>query len=221
MNEASSARRRAPRADGLATQRKVLDAATTMFAASGYEATSLRQIAAAADIDLATLKYHFTDKVTLFAEVYRHGHAAFFEVMTPFLDSLDTIHSPDALRLHLRHIIHRAHDFFLDHFPFVRLVLYRLLEDNTETISVEDELQGIALTLIERAFQTLIERGVVRAVDVRALIVMMISGFSMWAVTCEVKPRWIGEPHPNPATEAGRARSEDFLYDVLVRLLLP
>ncbi len=214
--------RRIPRADGLATRRKIITAATTMFAAAGYEATSLRQIAAAADIDLATLKYHFTDKSTLFAEVYRTGHAAFFQVMTPFLDALDSIHTPDALRTHLRAIVTRAHDFFSDNMPFVRMVLYRMLEDNTEVISLEDELQGLAVGLIEQAFQSLISRGIVRQVDVRALIIMMVAGLSMWVVACAVKPRWIGAPVPNPTLDspAGRLRSEAFFFDTLSRALL-
>lgn len=219
MSDKPRRRRRRRRADGLATKQRILDVATTMFAAGGYEATSLRQIAAAADIDIATLKYHFQDKATLFAEAYRVGHEALVKVVLPMFESMTTLESRAALRGHIREQVRVVHDFMEDHMTFVRMVLYRLLEDTSDIIGLEDELQGIAVAMLERVFKGLIERGIIEPIDVRAMITLMVSSFSMWFVTSSVKPRWIGEPQPAFEGE-GRARSEAFFNDVFTRLLL-
>ncbi|WP_265447392.1 TetR family transcriptional regulator [Flexivirga meconopsidis] len=49
------------------TRERILDAAREAFLASGYERTSLRRIAAAAEVDVALLSYHFGSKQGLFA----------------------------------------------------------------------------------------------------------------------------------------------------------
>ena len=63
MADSNKGPTQAVRANGLATRERIVRAATEMFAEDGYEATSLRQIAMRADIDSATLKYHFGDQL--------------------------------------------------------------------------------------------------------------------------------------------------------------
>ena len=52
-----------------ATQGKILDAAEALFMEHGFEATSLRQITAAANVNLAAVHYHFGSKEDLFEAV--------------------------------------------------------------------------------------------------------------------------------------------------------
>src|SRR5438094_8613739 len=52
-----------------ATQGKILDAAEALFMEHGFEATSLRQITAAASVNLAAVHYHFGSKEELFQAV--------------------------------------------------------------------------------------------------------------------------------------------------------
>ncbi|MCS6953149.1 MAG: TetR/AcrR family transcriptional regulator [Bryobacterales bacterium] len=52
-----------------ATRRRILDAAERLFARHGVEATSLRQITAAARVNLAAVNYHFGAKDALIREV--------------------------------------------------------------------------------------------------------------------------------------------------------
>jgi AcrR family transcriptional regulator len=47
------------------TRQKILDTAEQLFAANGYEATSLRQVIAAAGVNLAAVHYHFGAKQDL------------------------------------------------------------------------------------------------------------------------------------------------------------
>jgi AcrR family transcriptional regulator len=49
-----------------ATQEKILDAAEGLFMEHGFEATTLRQITAAASVNLAAVNYHFGSKEDLF-----------------------------------------------------------------------------------------------------------------------------------------------------------
>jgi AcrR family transcriptional regulator len=51
------------------TKERILDAAEALFMAHGYEATSLRAITAAAEVNLAAVNYHFGSKEVLFEAV--------------------------------------------------------------------------------------------------------------------------------------------------------
>ena len=53
----------------MATQDRILDAAEALFMEHGYEATSLRSITTAADVNLAAVNYHFGSKEELFQSV--------------------------------------------------------------------------------------------------------------------------------------------------------
>ena len=214
---AKKGRKRAMRANGLATRERILEAATEQFADGGYEATSLRQIALQADIDSATLKYHFGDKPKLFAEVYRIGHERFLEVIDPFLRRLHRVDTQGELKDILEDFVVDIHDFIDANLEFVRLTLYRMLEDSDDVIALEDELQTVAIATLEQTFQELMDRELVRQIDARAFVVFLVSTFSSFQVTGRVKRNWLGDP---PLTdEAGRARSEQFFIDLLESLL--
>src|SRR6476620_7949553 len=51
------------------TKERILDAAETLFMEHGYEATSLRSLTTAADVNLAAVNYHFGTKEELFQAV--------------------------------------------------------------------------------------------------------------------------------------------------------
>lgn len=54
---------------GHATKGRILDAAESLFMEHGFEATSLRAMTAAADVNLAAVHYHFGSKEELFQSV--------------------------------------------------------------------------------------------------------------------------------------------------------
>lgn len=60
-----TARVRRPQARGVATRRRLLEAAEELLARHGYEATSMAQIAAAGGVGVGTLYHHFPDKRAL------------------------------------------------------------------------------------------------------------------------------------------------------------
>jgi len=68
------------------TKQRILGAAETLFAQYGFEKASLRQVTAAANVNLAAVNYHFGSKENLIEEVFRRR-----------LDRLNA-HRQDALR---------------------------------------------------------------------------------------------------------------------------
>ena len=80
-----------------------------------------------------------------------------------------------------------------------------------------DDLQKIALDMLEERFKSLIERGVVAPIDPRALVVFLISSFSMWHVSARLKKSWMNPPYLD--TPEGRARSERYFITTFERLL--
>lgn len=60
-----------PPARGAAKRSHILDVALRLFAERGYEGVSLRAIAEAAGVDHPLVKYHFTDKDTLWRDAVR------------------------------------------------------------------------------------------------------------------------------------------------------
>lgn len=214
MAEVKKKRRR--RADGLATRQRILDVALKRFAAGGYEATSLRQIAGAASIDIATLKYHYEDKPALFAEVYSHGHGRFIDVIMPVMMQFGSAQNQEDIRKTINYLVETIHSFVSEHTEFVKLTLFRLMEDSLDVIGLEDELQNVALSALEEVFSNLNERGLISKIDARAMVVFLISSFSMWYVTANVKPNWLGDPHIT--TTEGRQRSEMFFRVTIERM---
>ena len=62
------------RADGDRTRERILEVALPLFAEHGYAGTSVRTVANAASVNVATLAYHFTDKEGLYNTVVQRLH---------------------------------------------------------------------------------------------------------------------------------------------------
>ncbi len=64
------------------TQQKILDAAEQLFSETGFSATSLRQITSMAEVNLASVNYHFGSKKELIQAVLQR----YLAVLMPRLD---------------------------------------------------------------------------------------------------------------------------------------
>jgi AcrR family transcriptional regulator len=58
------------------TRARLLDAAGQVFADTGYQAATVRQICAHAGVNIALVNYHFGDKLELYTEVLRYSTGA-------------------------------------------------------------------------------------------------------------------------------------------------
>ena len=72
---------------GERTAQRILDAAETLFARKGYEAASLREIAALAEIRQPGLYNHFASKEDLYRAVLDRGLRPLIELMGSLLDT--------------------------------------------------------------------------------------------------------------------------------------
>lgn len=80
----------------LERRERILDAAERVFAESGYHGTTLRQVAAAAGVQLSLLGYHFPSKLALYVAVFaRRQHVN--EERLRLLREIDDFAAPDAL----------------------------------------------------------------------------------------------------------------------------
>lgn len=74
MNQPKAASGRETRSDGATTRRRILETAGEQFAAAGFAETSNKQIAAAAEVDLASINYHFGTRAGLYQAVLAEAH---------------------------------------------------------------------------------------------------------------------------------------------------
>jgi AcrR family transcriptional regulator len=195
----------------------VLAAATEVFARDGFEGTSLRNIAEVAGVDIATLKYHVGNKAALFTEVYQDGYEHFQHSLGPLLLRVPLARDREELISEVKALFERGYDYLEQHEAFVRLWLFRLLEGPEEVLEAEETLRSNVMALIEAAVDILCERGLVRReVDVRVLVLAVITALPTLALGAKARPGLLG-----PAERTPRERFVAFFVEVLQRLLLP
>jgi AcrR family transcriptional regulator len=56
------------------TRQRILEAASQVFSAKGFRNATVREICAAADVNLAAVNYHFGDKERLYIETIKQAH---------------------------------------------------------------------------------------------------------------------------------------------------
>ena len=70
----ASGETRSRRSDGERTRERILERALPLFAELGYAGASIRKIAREAEVNVATLAYHFGDKRGLYLRVVQRLH---------------------------------------------------------------------------------------------------------------------------------------------------
>lgn len=99
----SSPTERAPRADGDATRRHILETAGPIYAEKGFARTTTKEICAAAGVNIAAVNYHFGGKDGLYQAVLVDAHRQLVG-----LDELETIMSGSRdVRAKIRTVVQR------------------------------------------------------------------------------------------------------------------
>jgi AcrR family transcriptional regulator len=78
------------------TKERILDAAERLFAGTGFEATSLRNITTEADVNLAAVNYHFGSKEKLIAAVFSRRLEPMNRERIALLDALEARGAPNS-----------------------------------------------------------------------------------------------------------------------------
>ncbi len=82
----------------MTTKEKILDASEALFAEMGFASTSLRDITAAADVNLAAVNYHFGSKLDLLRAVFARRFGPVNRERLELLDALETFEAEAVCR---------------------------------------------------------------------------------------------------------------------------
>src|SRR5580693_6567264 len=119
------------------TRTKLLDAAGQVFAESGFQAATVREICARAGVNVALVNYHFGDKLELYTEVLRHSIGASQNGVMQ--KALKSTHPPEeALRELILAMLHRVCRADRPGWHF-RLMVHELAQPTPAMSSVIDE----------------------------------------------------------------------------------
>lgn len=113
--------KRRPRADGSATRSRILECAGELFGSQGLASTTNKAIAAKAEVDLASINYHFTSRDGLYRAVLVEAHRRFVR-----LEELEQISaSPAAPDEKLAALLHAIVGRIVGHAHWSTTVLVR------------------------------------------------------------------------------------------------
>lgn len=186
---------RPPRSESRHTRSDIMASAQYHFSEMGFHATSLRQIAATANVDLATVKYHYDDKLELYNATFLQGHKRIVEHLIPEVSRLQEAKTRDAFLHIIRDITRASVELVKTDEAFVRLLAFRVLEDidypdairEAYTRDIENTLTG-SLTKVQ-------SNGFMKDIDVQALIMLLAFSVPMFVLSAESYQR-LAAPHP-------------------------
>src|SRR4051812_6595423 len=112
---------------------RILDAATRLFSALGYDGTSTRMIAEAAGLNVATVAYHVGGKRDLYLAVMERAH----EVERAAIEDALTRITPDAEGILA--LVDAYLDFCLSRPEIPALWMHRWLSDASDVVHLEEQ----------------------------------------------------------------------------------
>jgi AcrR family transcriptional regulator len=93
----------------LDTKVKIMQVARILFADHGFEGTSIRDIARQAQVNVASVNYHFSNKENLFDEIIQVGHRECSEALRSFYEKNDPDLEETLIYL-FHYFLERSHD---------------------------------------------------------------------------------------------------------------
>jgi AcrR family transcriptional regulator len=105
---------------------RILGAAVTLFARQGYGNTGLRELAAAAEVNLAMINYFFGSKKGLLKEILDIFFSGYLEV------AQREMAGDDELSVKLDRFIHSAVNYFAHHHDYLLVTIAELPHDDPE-----------------------------------------------------------------------------------------
>jgi AcrR family transcriptional regulator len=167
--------RRPPTSESL---ERIIEVATLLFAEHGYHGVSMRDIAAAVGLNIATISYHVGSKQDLYREVHKRAYLAEEAALRPYLEDVSDevirdrrafrdllvrltnahialgLERPEIPRLHVRRWLAQHDDVLPDYHDEFSLPIYqalRALLDRAHAAGTID-ITGLDVSLFLQSF---------------------------------------------------------------------
>jgi AcrR family transcriptional regulator len=190
------------------TRRKILEIAAQLFSQQGYAATSLAQVARAAQVSKALILWHFESKERLFHAALQHFLAP-YEIDTQVLLGLTESEQVEKL-------IDDYYDFIVEHLSSVQFVLGQVVrqdENSQELVAHAQKLyrlyRELLTTILERGRASRLFTQRVRPAEDAALIMAALNGLLV---------QHLVEPEGKLSPQELRARCKAAIRDRLCTL---
>lgn len=159
----------------------VIDLATRLFAAFGYDGTSLPEIAEASGADLNWIHQRFGDKRELYLAVMEHANRAEQSVIQDALSAIPAATDYAGVRAAMYGLVDRYLDFFLANPRMPALWIHRWLGDAADIPGLEETYLSPLINLISGALGSAARAGLIDdQVDLELLVrtlIWNVSGF--------------------------------------------
>jgi AcrR family transcriptional regulator len=104
--------------DSKETKNKIIQVARILFADQGFEGTSIRDIAKAAEVNVASINYHFLNKERLFTEIIQQSYLECAQDIRSMASNPET-HLEDLLINIFRYFTNKSHNLL----PFFKMMM--------------------------------------------------------------------------------------------------
>ena len=199
---------------------RILETATQLFAAHGYHGVSTRQLAAAAELNVATINYHVGGKAELYRAVFRRAFMREQNIIADAIARVDEEVLADAMALRdaLAQLVDDFVTMTLDHPEIPRLWMWRWLESPQGFSDIEAE---VSLPLFEAA-RSLIEKaqdaGTIRSSGPRLRLFLVSFTWMLYGYSARGPIDW-QTTRVDPTDPEQVAAFKEFLHDYLCRML--
>lgn len=119
------------------TKDKIISAARILFANHGFEGTSIRDIAREAEVNIASVNYHFTNKENLFAAILSMGYLQCSKAMREMYDR-NQPNLEDSLIFLFRYFLDQSHDLL----TYFKMMMSTQHSHHILAQGTEDEMVG-------------------------------------------------------------------------------
>lgn len=190
------------------TKKRILQAAQKLFARSGYDGTTTRELATAAGVAEGTLFRHFDNKKAILIEVATEG---WVELLTDLLTELSEMGSYKAVaQVMRRRMLNIRENSDMMRVCFLEAQFHPDLRDK-----IQLEVIGKMSEVAEAFFETAMEKGVYRKMNPKIVAQVFLGMFAVAGFSQNT----IMEPNASPQQmqEMAEGLADIFLNGVLVK----
>ncbi|EGK90201.1 TetR/AcrR family transcriptional regulator [Microcoleus vaginatus PCC 9802] len=190
------------------TKKRILQAAQRLFARSGYDGTTTRDLAAASGVAEGTLFRHFDNKKAILIEVATEG---WVELLTDLLTELSEMGSYKAVaQVMRRRMLNIRENSDMMRVCFLEAQFHPDLRDR-----IQLEVIGKMSDVAEAFFETAMEKGVYRKMNPKIVAQVFLGMFAVAGFSQNT----IMEPNASPQQmqEMAEGLADIFLNGVLVK----